>query len=277
MSKHCALLVWLALSLAGCASERTQTLQTAGADAPVVSGGVNLFNPWLNTTLPNSRRLSADGEQMAKQIGSGAQRIEGEAAYRKRWREELYPVVFGDMRAPHEILVLLDFAAPQSEKVWQAVVDAAKSLSPKQIKIVVYGNSREQYGTDLLGFAIWLSWSRPEQAMPWLSHALSRWNAVKAEQKRLRGRSVPFVNEFDATAKPEDYPIIYTYMQRLRPPVSANDELEISRYCYDAGNVNMYQAAQIGTYYGVKAFPAVIVDGRPLGSPGANSILAALE
>ena len=52
----------------------------------------------------------------------------------------------------------------------------------------------------------------------------------------------------------------------------------MARYCYDAGNVNMYQAAQLSRYYGVKTLPAVIVDGRLLqDDPDADDILSALK
>jgi hypothetical protein len=268
--------------MAGCASG---AVKTAVPDAPTqgrvvtgsAGGGTNVFNPYMNAALPNTRRLSDADERMIRQMGARAHRIEGEAAHRQRWREELYPVVFGDARAPHEILVLLDFSEPRSEKTWQTVVEAARSLSPAQAKIVVFAINRENYGTDLMGFAIWLSYSRPGEAMPWLSHSLARWNAVKAEQKRVRGRVVPFNNEYDATAHPSDYPILYTYMNKLRPPVSPGEELAVSKYCYDAGNVNSYQAMQAGTYYGVKSLPAVIADGKPLDAPSAGTIVEALQ
>ena len=51
----------------------------------------------------------------------------------------------------------------------------------------------------------------------------------------------------------------------------------MARYCYNAGNVNMYQAVQISRYYGVKRIPAVIVDGRVLASPSAQDIVSALR
>ena len=58
---------------------------------------------------------------MLQKMGGRATSIEGEAAYRPQWKQELYPVLFGDPKAPHEVLVLLDFASPQSEKVWHDV------------------------------------------------------------------------------------------------------------------------------------------------------------
>ncbi|MDR2573290.1 MAG: hypothetical protein LBC94_02905 [Desulfovibrio sp.] len=252
-----------------------EAARVAAAASP--GKGVNAFNPYMNDVLPDTRRLSAESEQMIKRMGASAHRIEGEIAYRRHWREELYPIVFGDARALHEILVLLDFAAPQSEKIWQAVAEAARSLSPARVKIAVFARSGENYGTDLMGFAIWLSHSRPDQAMPWLSHALARWNAVKVEQKRLKGRAASFNSEYDATAQPSDYPMLYEYMSRLRPAVAPERELEISKYCYDAGNVNLYQAVQISGYYGVKSLPAVIVDGKPLAAPSAAAIAQALQ
>ncbi|MDR2744528.1 MAG: hypothetical protein LBB66_04955 [Desulfovibrio sp.] len=282
MRGHLAAILCLVLSVAGCVSGAVKTAAPVAATpervaASSASSGTNVFNPYMNAALPNTRRLSDAGEQMLRQMGASAHRIEGEAAYRQHWREELYPVVFGDARAPHELLVLLDFAEPRSEKIWRTVAEAARFLPPTQAKIVVFANSGENYGTDLMGFAIWLSYSRPGEAMPWIGRALAGWNAVKAEQMRVRGRVVPFNNEYDATARPSDYPMLYTYMEKLRPPVSSGEELALSKYCYDAGNVNLYQAMQVSTYYGVKSLPAVIVDGKPLASPSAGAIVEALK
>ncbi|MDY3810944.1 hypothetical protein FYJ44_13300 [Desulfovibrio sp. PG-178-WT-4] len=282
--------MFLGLLLSGCGAaetggaagpaDRGAPTADAGADAVLSpatpGGGANAFNPYLHERLPNTRLMSAEAAQMLGKLGAHTQSIEGEAAYRAHWRQELYPVVFGDPRAPHEILVLLDFSAPQSEKVWQAVVEAGRSLSPQQCKIVVFGNSRENYGTDLLGLAIWISYSRPGQAMPYLSYALERWNAVKAEQKHSGGVK-PFTNEYDATAKATDFPIHYGYLTKLRPPVPAKDELAVAKYCYDAGNVNMYQTVQLCRYYGVKSLPAVVADGKVLGQVSARAIVNAVK
>ena len=82
-----------------------------------------------------------------------------------------------------------------------------------------------------------------------------------------------FDNEYDAVGAPSEMPIHYTYMMRLRPPVPASEELSISRYCYDAGNVNMYQAVEIARYFGIATLPAVIVDGQPLTSCSSAAIL----
>ncbi|WP_022655138.1 hypothetical protein [uncultured Desulfovibrio sp.] len=252
----------------------------AGTDAALSSstpgGGANAFNPYLRERLPNTRMMSAEAAQMLGKLGAHTQSIEGEAAYREHWRQELYPVVFGDPRASHEILVLLDFSAPQSEKVWQAVVEASRSLSPQQCKIVIFGNSRENYGTDLLGLAIWISYSRPGQAMPYLSYALERWNVVKAKQKHSGGVR-PFTNEYDATAMATDFPIHYGYLTRLRPPVPAKNELPVAKYCYDAGNVNMYQTVQLCRYYGVKSLPAVVADGKVLEQINTRAIVSAVK
>jgi hypothetical protein len=277
--------VLIAVCLTGCGAAGTgQPLSKADTDiggkggADVRSaGGANVFNPYVHERLPSMRRQSAENEQMLRQMGSDAQRIEGEAAHRPHWRQELYPVVFGDPKSPHEILVLLDFAQARSEKVWQAVVEASRSLTASRVKIAVFANSGETYGTDLMGLAIWLAYSRPGQAVPYLSHVLSRWNAIKAEQKRVRGRAALFTNEYDATVNPSDYPLHYHYLATLRPPVPQSEEPVVARYCYDAGNVNMYQAVQIGSYYKVGSLPAVIVDGRVLSSVSAGSILDALK
>lgn len=238
-------------------------------------GEANAFNPYLQSKLPNLRETTSEGRTMLGQLGARPQSIEGEAGHRKNWRDEIYPVVFGDKKAPHEIIVILNFAEPECEKVWKAVVEASKSLSPQQCKIVVLGKSSENYGTDLMGLTIWLAHSRPTSAMPFLTHALTRWNVVKAAQKSA-GNLKTFTNEYDATATSQDYPIHYDYLMRLNPPVPQSQQPAIAKYCYDAGNVNMYQAEQICRYYGVKKLPAVIVDGRILGNVNAQTILAAM-
>lgn len=257
---------------------------SAPADGAVAAGGgasagaANLFNPWMRDKLPNTRELSEAGQAMLPQMGGSAQRIEKEAAYRAHWREEIYPVVFGDKKAPHELLVLLDFGNPASAKVWQQVVEASRSLNPAQCKIVVFGNSRENYGTDLMGLAIWISYQRKGQAMSYLTYALDRWNEVKAGQKRTRGKAIPFTNEYDATVQPTDFPIHYAYLQRLNPPVPASQEMDVTSYCYDAGSVNMYQAVQLARHYKLSGLPALVADGRVIpASSSASAIVGALR
>ena len=270
----------MTLLLLGCAATGREGTGSApeqvARPAAAPGGGANAFNPYMQTKLPNTRELTAEGQRMLGAMGGAMPTIEGEAAHRRNWRDEIYPVVFGERTAPHEILVLLDFSSPRSAEVWKAVVKASRSLSPQQCKIAVFGNSTENYGTDLLGLAIWIAHSRPGQAMPYLTYALDRWNEVKAAQRRA-GNVRTFKNEYDATASATDYPIHYGYLSRLRPPVPAADELDVARYCYDAGNVNMYQTTQLCRYYGVNELPAVIVDGRPLGKVSADAILKALR
>lgn len=266
--------VFLGLLLVGCAGGSSSPQGSAALSAP--GGGTNAFNPYMQSSLPNMRSTTGEGRQMLGNLGANVQSIEGEARHRKNWRDEIYPVLFGDKKAPHEIIVVLNFAEPACENLWKSVVAASKSLSPKQTKIVVFGKSSENYGTDLMGLAIWLSHSRPGKAMPYLSHALSRWNAVKSAQKSA-GTLKSFTNEYDATATAHDYPIHYGYLMQLKPPVPAKQEPAVAKYCYDAGNVNMYQAVQVCQYYGVKKLPAVIVDGRVLGKVTTDAILSALR
>ena len=257
--------------VAGCAT------QNSPAEGGSASGGAaNAFNPWMNQKLPNTRASSSESQQMLAHLGATAQSIEGEAAHRKHWREEIYPIVFGSRTAPGEIIVLLDFAKTRSAEVWKNVVEASKSINPDTAKIVVFGHSGEPYGTDLMGLAIWISYSRPNQAMPYLTYALDRWNEVKEAQKRAGGAK-KFTNEYDATASSTDFPIHYAYFKRLNPPVPASQELGLGKYCFDAGNVNMYQASQIASYYGVKSLPAVLVNGKILNNPEPAAILGALK
>lgn len=295
MKKICSLVFGVCLMLAGCAGQVSGSGSSAGQTADpgvhqatdqaaqpeqnvAASGrsvsGANLFNPYLNERLPNLRKTAPQGAELLDKLGGGSQSIQGEAAHRPAWRKELYPVVFGSPTAAHEIIVMLDFSAPESAKVWQAVVAASRRLNANACKIVVFGNSRETYGTDLMGLGIWLAQARPAQAMPWYTYALERWNAVKAAQ-RAAGKPRQFRHEYDATVAPSDYPIHYGYLTRLSPPVPEEKELEIVRYSYDAGNVNMYQAVQIASYYGIDRLPAIIADGKVLSQPTASAILAA--
>ena len=271
-----------ALLLGGCLGSGAPAPADGGHGAALVSPaqtppGANRFNPWMQQSLPNTRELSADGRVMVGGMGGSAQSIQREAAHRPHWREEVYPVVYGNRQAPHEIIVLLDFAAPASEKLWAQVRKAARSLSGEQTKIVVFGNSAENYGTDLMGLAIWISYSRASQAMPYLDYALQSWNAVKAAQRKTRGAVLPFRTEYDATVVASDFPLHYSYFSRLNPPIPAAQQPDVARYCYDAGNVNMYQASQVASYYGVKTLPAVLVDGRILENPDAGDITEALK
>lgn len=265
------LLAFAVFMLMGCAAGQQGSIVASEA-----SGGVNAFNPYLSEKLPALRKPTSEGAKILGSLGGGAQSIEGEAKYRKNWREEIYPVVFGDRKAPNEIIVVLNFSEPECEKLWSAVTEASKSLQPAQCKIVVYGKSDENYGMDLTGLAIWLSYSRKNQAMPWIGYALANWNAAKAAQKSA-GKVKKFNNEYDSAPSAQEMPIMHRYLPRITPPVPANQELELARYCYNAGNVNMYQATQVCEYYGVRKLPAVIVNGKILSQVTPVSIIAALN
>ncbi|MBD5607265.1 MAG: hypothetical protein HDQ93_00225 [Desulfovibrio sp.] len=276
MKRQIALLFLIPFVLLGCAAKSSDSEDSMIVVNDSPGGGTNAFNPYMNKTLPNTRSSGGDEARMLDAMGAVNQTIEGEAAHRRNWREEIYPIVFGDKSAPSEIIVLLNFSSPDSEKVWDQVVEASKSLSPQSCKIAVFGRSKENYGTDLMGLAIWLAHSRKGQAMPYLTYALKKWNEVKAAQKRSGGAK-NFTNEYDAVATSKDFPIHYGYISGLKPPIPANQELAVAKYCYDAGNVNMYQATQIERYYGIKSLPAVVANGRVLSKPTAASILAALK
>ena len=240
------------------------------------SATANLFNPYIQAKLPNLRSMSPEGQAMLAAMGGKQQSIEGEAAHRPNWRDEIYPVVYGDPRSAHEILVLIDFANPKSEDVWREVAKASKSISANQGKIVLFAKNSENYGTDLTGLAIWIVHSRKGQVMDYIDYALDSWNTVKSKQKK-QGKVKTFTNEYDATVGPKDMPIHYSYFSKLRPVIPANEEINVARYCYDAGNVNMYQTTQIMEYFGVKNLPCVIVDGKILSNVSAKNIIDAMK
>lgn len=232
----------------------------------------NRYNPYVHR-LPGAE-ISAENQDELELRGAHAMTIQEEAAHRAHWKEEVYPVVFGERKAPNEILVFIDYAAPESERLWREVVRATRQLNARTSKVVVFGNSREKYGTELMGGGIWVSYSRPEKGVEFFSYTLNRWNAVKAAHRR-QGKHHPFVYEYDATITSTDFPILYAFFNETRPPVPAEKQMDLVRYSYDAGNVNMFQAVAVSQYYGVKSFPAVVVNDVVVPAPTAEKIVAA--
>ena len=110
----------------------------------------NRYNPYLQSRLP-ALGLNGESEEIARALGGKASSLQDEAAHRKNWKEEVYPVVFGNRKASNEVLVFLDYANPESRRVWAEVVAASRKLDPKNSKIVVMGKSSEPYGTELMG------------------------------------------------------------------------------------------------------------------------------
>ncbi|MDD2967900.1 MAG: hypothetical protein PHN64_10565 [Desulfovibrionaceae bacterium] len=234
------------------------------APSAALAGKANAFNPFVNSTLPNMRAPSAEDKSAMQAFGAHETTLQKEAAYRNTWKAELYPVLWGKAQAAGEILVLLDFSQPASEQVWQAALQASKKLDPAQNKLVLFGQSREQYATDLLGLGIWIASMRDgKQAADYMTFALHRWNEVKKGQ-RAAGHSKPFTNEYDAVLSDTELPLHYAYMKKIRPAIAEPDELPLAKYCYEAGGVNVYQTTQIRQYYGVQALPAVVVNGTVL-------------
>lgn len=235
----------------------------------------NKYNPYVQAHLPRAE-VSSESLALLGAMGARPSTIQEEASHRKTWKEEVYPVVFGNRKSANEVLVFLDYAAPDSERVWQEVVRASRQLNARTSKIVVFGNSKEKYGTELMGGGIWMVWNRPEQAMEYYTYTLNRWNSVKARQ-RQQGRVKPFTYEYDATAMPTDQPILYTYLGTLRPPVPGKSQVEMVRYSYDAGSVNMFQAVSAARDYGVKSLPAVVVNDVLISNPTAEKIVSAAK
>ena len=245
------------------------------APAGAVAADVGAFNPYAGHRLPNSHDPKGENAEVLKAIGGARQSIEADGAYRPHWREEVYPIVFGSRSSPNEVIAVLDFAKPESERVWKAV-RAAATKSRGRARVVLFGLNSELYGMDLTGLAIWACMNRPDQAGDYVSWALSRWNEIKAFQRKT-GRVRPFRDEYDGVTSKKDYPMLFTGLARLTPSVPEREQHAISLYAYEAGNMNMFQASEVCKFYRLQAVPSVIVNGRALSQVSESAILSALR
>ncbi len=235
----------------------------------------NLYNPYIHKRLP-SQELSNDASKMAKSIGAKKSNLQDEATHRTFWRNEVYPVVFGNAVSKNEIIAFLDYAKPTSEAIWAEIVKATKSLDLQNNKVVVFAKNSEQYGTELMGGGIWISYSRPQYTMDFFSYSLRRWNETK-RSLAAKGIKRPFVYEYDATVTNKDYPILYSYLSMLKPALTTADYKNATKNAFDAGNINAYQAHLAAKDYDVEEFPAVVVNGEVLAKVSAQAIIKALQ
>lgn len=235
----------------------------------------DVFNPYRHDMLATSSVMAETDKRLLDQIGGQRYSLQQEVRFRPHWKSEVYPIIFGDPDAPGEILVFLDYAVPQSQKLWQELMLASHSLDPRQVKIVIMGKSREKYAIELMGGAIWLARQQPKLVFDYFRLTLDRWNSMKQLQRQREGKARPFHYEYDAVAAPTDYPILYIALKQLLPTISEDAQRTLFKDAYNAGNVNCYQAVDAARYYDVKSFPAVVVNGRLLSSPAAAQIVAA--
>ncbi len=231
-----------------------------------------IFNPYLHAKLP-SESLKGESAQMARSLGGKSSSLQDEVQYRKHWRQEVYPVVFGNAKAAHEVLVFLDYAVPQSQHVWAHVVQASHYMTAQDVHISVFARSKEPYAIELMGGGIWMAHSHPTYALDYYTHTLLRWNAAK-QGLAAQGIRRPFVTEYDATEGME-IPILYAYLERVG--VHGSQQFSIVKYAFDAGNINMYQANIAAQHYGIQNFPAVVVNGKRIANVSAQNILDALH
>lgn len=246
------------------------------AGCSFAGGNSNRYNPYVQSRLP-AAVPSDEVSQGIEKMGGKNTTIQDEASHRKNWKEELYPIVFGDQKAPNTIIVLLDYAAPQSQQVWNDVVQAVSRMDPNKVQVVVFGNSSEQYGTELMGYGIWMSFMRPKQAMAYFSYTLAQWNDVKRRQTALHGKTRSFQYEFDGTAGETERPFVYNVIDQLKPPLSDKQQVELVKYAYDAGNINMFQAVELARDYAIRQLPAVIVNDTVLQQVTVPAIVNAIK
>lgn len=235
----------------------------------------NRYNPYMQQKLPTPLH-SDENKDILAALGGHPTTIQDEAGHRKHWREEIYPVVFGNKTAPGEVLVFLDYTSPESAVVWREVVKATALLNPQTSKVVVFGNSKEHYGTELLGGGIWIGYARPAKALEYFTYTLTAWNSAKTRHQQ-QGRQRRFVYDVDTSFDTGALPILPAYLETLQPTLSTEAQARILDGAYEAGNVNMFQAMTAAHYYNVPQLPAVVVNGRLLSNPTATTIVQAVK
>ncbi len=245
-----------------------------GAISHAHAGEAHIFNPYISEKLP-SGQLQGENAKMARSLGGKSSNLQSEIHYRKFWRQEAYPVVFGNPQAPHEVLVFLDYSVPQSQNLWAHVVQASQRMNAQHVKIAVFAKNTEPYGTELMGGGIWFAYSHPSLALDYYTYTLQAWNTAK-QRLQTQGIRRAFVNEYDATVGAE-LPILYAYLERAQHVVPAQQHFDIVKYAFDAGNINMFQATLAAQEYDVSSFPAVVVNGQRLSSVNTQTILDALR
>lgn len=235
----------------------------------------NRYNPYMQQRLPTPLH-SDESKAILSALGGHPSTIQDEAAHRKHWREEIYPVVFGNKTAPGEVLVFLDYASPESATLWREVVKATALLNPQTSKVVVFGNSKEHYGTELLGGGIWMSYTYPSKTLEYFTYTLDNWNRAKKRQQQS-GVQRRFVYDIDSSFDIGALPILPAYLETLQPPLATEAQARLTDDAYDAGNINAFQAAAAAQYYKATNMPAVVVNGRLLPNPTVANIVQAVK
>ncbi len=239
------------------------------------AGESNKYNPYMHTKLP-VKQFRGSSADLVESMGAHASSLQEEAQHRPFWKQEVYPVVFGDPRAPQEIIFFLDYAKSSSEAYWSSIVNASRSLNPSQCKVVIFAKNSEQYGTELMGGGIWVAHNRPSNALEYFTYTLQRWNTTK-KNLAAQGKQRSFVYEYDAVSSATEYPILYAYLESIRPQLSAAQLPTLVKHAFDAGNVNMFQAVTAADEYAVSEFPAVVVNGKRLKKVSVQAILDAVR
>ncbi len=267
------ILLALLMFVSGCAAGAGAGAGTPSETASPKSG-VYIFNPFIHSRLPSSE-ASPEKQAMLKQLGGKSSNIQDEVAKRPRWREEVYPIIFGPKSGKHEVLVFIDFSKDSSLGVWRELIAAKDKMNPKDTTVAVFGVSGEKYGTELMGCGIWVSYAYPAQGMAYFNHVLTSWDAAKKAQVKKYGKAKNFVYEYDSVSSDDEQPFIYSFMNKFKLP--DGDLTEVIKYGFDAGNVNAFEARNVAANYGVKTFPGIVVDGAALKNPKASDILKALK
>lgn len=237
------------------------------AAGQALAAEANAFNPHTGKPLPMTRQPKGDEAKILAALGGKPRSVASDAGWRTHWREEVYPVLQGSLTAPHEVLVVVDFADPRSRTIWAEVVRAARAVPADQARFVLFGRSSELYATDLTGLAIWAARERKAQVFDYVTWAMQRWDAIKAGQKK-QGRVRVFQNEYDAVLTQKDYPLVFIAMDKVfRPGVPEREQSALASYAYEAGNLNLFQTTEVCSYYKLSTPSGLIVDGRVLENP----------
>lgn len=172
----------------------------------VQNAKANAFNPYLHTSLPNLRANDAESQAMLQKWAAGQPPSKVKPRTGPSGSRKFIPYFLAIPKRRTKcwcrLRILPRRRVKRFGRRWQRPAALFRPSSARWRYLPTVRNI-----TEPISWA-WASGflTRPGQAMQYMTYALSRWNEVKAAQKK-KGRVAAFNNEYDATAESSDFPI----------------------------------------------------------------------